>query len=76
MCIRDRTRTLLDRRPVHLSSGQQEIPFYDGEKLIPGNQIHGPAVVLRPDTTILLERTDQASVDPYLNLTITVGSHD
>ena len=35
--------------------------------------IPGPALVIRPDTTILLQSNDQARVDPFLNLTITVG---
>lgn len=72
----DPTPALLDGRPVYLSDGLHETPFYDGEKLVPGSQIGGPAVVLRPDTTILLEQADRAEVDPYLNLIITVGSHD
>ena len=59
-----------------LASGKREVPYYHGEKLKPGNQIIGPAVVLRPDTTILIESPDQAEIDPYLNLIITVALDD
>ena len=50
--------------------------FIYGEKLKPGNQITGPAVILRPDTTILVEDTDKPRTDPYLNLIITVGQYE
>lgn len=66
--------TLLDYRPVFLSTASPKIiPVYRGEALRPDNQIQGPALVLRSDTTILLGDGDKALVDPYLNLLITVG---
>ncbi len=69
----DPSAALLNTRPVTLASGQAQTPFYAGDKLLPGNQITGPAVILRPDTTILVEAADTAEVDAYLNLVITVG---
>jgi len=47
--------------------------FYQGELLLPGNQIAGPAVILRSDTTLLLAPQDQAQVDRFGNLWIQVG---
>lgn len=70
---KDPADAFLETRPVILASGETETPFYDGVKLKPGNQIPGPAVVLRPDTTILVETGDRALVDAYHNLFITVG---
>jgi N-methylhydantoinase A/oxoprolinase/acetone carboxylase beta subunit len=61
---------------VILSSGIQEVPFYQAEMLNPGNQVPGPAVILRSDTTILIESTDYAQIDPFLNLIITVGQDE
>ncbi len=69
----DPSRAYLDTRPLYLTQGRIETKVYAGEKLPPGSKITGPALILREDTTILLETKDQAEVDPYLNLIITVG---
>ena len=69
----DPSPALLDRRPVALDAGKELTPFYRAEALRPGNHIPGPAVVLRPDTTILIGRRDRAEVDHYQNLIIAVG---
>jgi N-methylhydantoinase A len=63
----------LDRRPVTLAEGEVTVPFFRGEALQPGNRIIGPAVVVRSDTTILLDSQDRATVDAYQNLLIEVG---
>ena len=68
----DPSPTILDHRPVYLTSQAQILPFYLGDKLSPGNRILGPAVVVRSDTTILLLPGDIAQVDPYQNLIISV----
>ena len=40
----------------------------------PGMQrLSGPALILRADTTILLDANDRAEVDAFLNVIITVG---
>jgi N-methylhydantoinase A len=63
----------LEYRPVVFASGFLTLPFYRGEALQPGNRLPGPALVVRADTTILVGPTDQAGVDPYGNLMITIG---
>jgi len=63
----------LDSRLVRFPDGLVLTPFYLGERLSPGNHLAGPAVVIRSDTTILLDRGDHAYVDAYHNLLITVG---
>jgi N-methylhydantoinase A len=55
-------------RPVVFIEGTRSIPFYQGEKLLPGNLIHGPALVLRDDNTVLLVDGVSASVDRLGNL--------
>lgn len=62
----------LGSRLVYLDTGLQPVQFYRGERIRNGNQISGPAVIVRSDTTILIGVQDQASVDPYLNLLIQV----
>jgi N-methylhydantoinase A len=69
----DPADALIDHRPVWLADGRQPVPFYRGEALAPGNRIEGPAVVVRSDTTILLQATDRARVDPHSNLLIEAG---
>jgi N-methylhydantoinase A len=66
----------MESRPVLFDTGVLDTPFYDGEKLMPGMEISGPAIVIRPDTTILITAFDHASVDPYLNLVIKVGGDE
>jgi N-methylhydantoinase A len=64
---------LLDRRPVVLGDGLAPVPFYDGARLRPGHIVPGPGVVVYPDTTVLLERGDRATVDPHFNLIIRIA---
>jgi N-methylhydantoinase A/oxoprolinase/acetone carboxylase beta subunit len=63
----------LDSRQIYLAQGKTDTRFYAGGKLPPGSKISGPALILRSDTTILLESNDRAEVDSFLNLIITVG---
>ncbi|MBX3046667.1 MAG: hydantoinase/oxoprolinase family protein [Anaerolineales bacterium] len=65
---------LLGRYPVRFADAQIETPFYDAARLSVGLQFTGPAVVVRPDTTILVGPGDAAEVDAFLNLIITLGA--
>jgi len=69
----DPAQAFIESREVTLPSGLEMIPFYRWEKLMPGNQIHGPSIVIRDDTTTLLNRGDVARVDSYKNLVIEIG---
>ena len=59
-------------RPVTLVRDTRPIPHYLGERLRPGNRITGPALVLRSDTTILLDENATAIVDAFGQLIIDV----
>ena len=50
-----------------------ETPVYDGEQLLPGNVIPGPAVVETPDTTVVAHPGRVISVDAYGNLEINLA---
>ena len=63
----------LEHRPIFLNGEFIRVPFFQGERLQPGNHIQGPAIVLRTDTTILLGPADSAQVDSYANLLVSVG---
>jgi N-methylhydantoinase A/oxoprolinase/acetone carboxylase beta subunit len=58
---------------VVFAEGVYQAPMYRAESLLPGNQLQGPALVVRSDTTILLGLTDTASVDAFDNILIQVG---
>lgn len=71
---KDPSAAFLGKRTVHLAGGERSITIYQGERLRPGNLLHGPAIVVRSDTTILLNEADQANVDASLNLLIQIGN--
>jgi N-methylhydantoinase A len=50
-----------------------EVPVYNGEQLRPGNEFTGPAIVIRPDTTIWIGPTDACLVDSFKNLSLSIG---
>jgi N-methylhydantoinase A len=72
----DPTGAIKTEQQVALSNGIVKMPFYDGEKLKPGNKIAGPAIILRSDTTILLDIEDIARLDAYSNLVIEIGGNE
>lgn len=59
--------------PVHFDSGVILTPFYEGPDLAPGDAISGPAIIIQPDTTILLGPREQATLDTFGNLLIEVS---
>ncbi|MEX2160935.1 MAG: hydantoinase/oxoprolinase family protein [Anaerolineales bacterium] len=67
-------RALLGHFPLRLDDEQKTAPFYDGDKLGVGHVVEGPAIVVRPDTTVLVGEGDYAEADRFLNLLITIGS--
>jgi N-methylhydantoinase A len=62
-----------DIRPVRFSTGIVSTPLYRWQQLTPGANLQGPALVVRPDTTLLLSHGDRASVDAYGNLSVEVS---
>lgn len=68
----DPGHAFLEKRPVHLSDGEYEVPLYHGELLTPGNLVNGPAIVVRKDTTIFLDEQSDAQVDQACNLMISI----
>lgn len=69
----DASVAFLSLRPVVLSTGQADVPLYDGAALRPGHAMAGPAIVVYKDTTVFLSAGDRAIVDRYFNLIIAVG---
>lgn len=42
-------------RELYFHDGYKQVPFFDGDGLIVGKQIAGPAVIICPDTTVLVD---------------------
>jgi N-methylhydantoinase A len=63
----------LGSRPVLFSGGEVITPFYRGEALQPGNRIPGPAIIVRSDTTVLVNPEDHAFIDSFQNMVMTIG---
>jgi len=52
-------------------SGLRRTPVFDGEKLVSGNVILGPAIVETPDTTVVVHPRRTLRVDAFGNFEIT-----
>lgn len=59
-------------REVYLSRerGFVVCPVYDRDRLGPGHQIRGPAIIEQMDSTTLILADQSATIDPYLNILI------
>ncbi len=69
----DPATAYLDHRPVVLSAGLANVPFYDGAFLHPGHALPGPVIIVYKDTTVFLAAGDRATVDRHFNLIVAVG---
>jgi N-methylhydantoinase A/oxoprolinase/acetone carboxylase beta subunit len=72
----DPTSAKWEDRPVVLPRGIQPVPHYWGNRLCPGHEISGPAILVLDDTTVYLGPTDHAAIDTYSNILIKVGAAD
>lgn len=65
---------LVERRKAYVSGSDtvERINGYDFEKLSPGNEIRGPAIIWTSTTTVVLGDDQAARVDEYKDLVITL----
>ena len=73
--IEDPSPAFIIDRKARFKEDIINIPFFDGERLIPGNIIPGPAIILRNDTTILIKEPDTGRVDNFKNIIIDIGGN-
>jgi N-methylhydantoinase A len=72
---RDRKLDAIGERGVYFyGHGLKRTPVYRSEDLEPGHKIAGPAIVERPDTTIVIGVGQRAEVEPYGNIVIHLTS--
>ena len=65
------SEALKGRRIVdYATDGAHEADIYDGEKLLPGMEFSGPAIVEDPGTTIVIHPGNRVEVDRWGNLHI------
>jgi len=71
----DPAAALKAHRPVHFQEYRDFVstPIYQFEQITPGMRIAGPAVIESPITTIVVNPNDQASMDGYRNVRISIG---
>ncbi|MDT2020045.1 hydantoinase/oxoprolinase family protein [Methylocella sp. CPCC 101449] len=58
------------RKVYFYGEGFKETPVYRWEDLSPGHPVKGPAIVERPDTTIVVGVGHRAEIEPFGNLLI------
>ncbi|MDD2675960.1 MAG: hydantoinase/oxoprolinase family protein [Methylacidiphilaceae bacterium] len=63
--------SLLYQRPVWFAGRVQTARFYQRERLLPGNRIEGPAVILEYSSTTVIPPAWMARVDRYRSLLLT-----
>jgi N-methylhydantoinase A len=71
----DPSSAFLEHRMVVVNNQKVETPLFQGELLTPGDQLSGPAVIVRKDTTVYLPRDTAALVDRYQNLVISLADN-
>jgi len=71
----DPAAAFLGERQIYLGGAEPargEVSTFNGAALRPGNQVTGPALIVYPDTTILLPLGDRAMIDGDRNLIVEV----
>jgi N-methylhydantoinase A len=69
----DASHAIKETRPVYFGSWL-ETPIYDGDKLLAGNQLEGPAIIEEITTTIVVFPNDRAELDRLGNVVIHVNA--
>lgn len=67
----DGADALIAHKPLILAAGEQTVPLYDRERLRPGAEFAGPALLVQFDTTTFVPDGWHIAVDGYANLIVT-----
>lgn len=69
----DASAAVVERRRAYFGKAKafREVNCYDFERLRPGHQIEGPAIIWTPITTIVVNPGQRASCDAYRNVHVT-----
>lgn len=69
----DATAARIDERSAYFEGGYAMTAVYDRTLLRPGNRLFGPAIIVQPDCTTVVEPGQSLRVDDYANLIISTG---
>jgi N-methylhydantoinase A len=67
----DASAAVLGQKAVWFNEEPHTTTLYDREKLQPGHQFSGPAIVFQYDTTLVIPPGWETAVDSYHNLILT-----
>jgi N-methylhydantoinase A len=67
----DASAALKRRRVCRFGGAEVDTPVYDGEKMLAGNVISGPAIIEETTTTVVVPDAYVCSVDKYKNYVLT-----
>lgn len=68
---RDASAAIKRRRSCWFNGREMDTPVYDGDKLLAGNLIQGPAIIEESTTTVVIPETFSCSVDERKNYVLT-----
>ena len=73
---KDSKHAVKDSRPVYFKKYGEphNTDIYDRTKLLPGNEIFGPAIIESFDTTVTMLPENIANIDVYGNIIISIGA--
>lgn len=74
---RDASKALVGNRPIYVPrrGGMSPAAIYHFERLVPGNVINGPAVILTDITTIVIQHGHHGHLDEFRNIVIELRRH-
>lgn len=72
----DAGKAKIGERQAYFEDRFQETPVYDGLKLLNGNKLSGPAIVVQPTTTIVIPPDFSLYCDEYNNYLMYPGKED
>ena len=61
------------KKQVIFNGTQYETKIFEREKLLPGNKIDGPAIIVEYSSTIVVPPESTVEIDAYENLIINVN---
>jgi N-methylhydantoinase A len=67
---KDASGAVTRNEQVYFAGGWKETPIYDRGKLLPGNAVTGPAIIVQDDTTTVIEPGYKGAVDSFGNILI------
>jgi len=72
----DSSSAFIDECPLVVSTGTITAPRYLRDKLYPGMEMVGPAVIMQEDTTSILWESDRAVIDEFANIVVEIEAQD